>query len=75
MEAPGHVPSVPSPKSGTAFVYVHHILPLSTSMDYITRKDMHFPAGTENPWTTWKALNRLRTQVGRSKVNMSKLGY
>ena len=29
----------------------------------------------ENPWTTWKALNRLRTQVGRSRVNMLKWGF
>ena len=32
--------------------------------------DEHLPAGAENPWTTWKSLNRLRTQVGRSRVNM-----
>ena len=27
------------------------------------------------PWTTWKALNRLRSQVGRSRVNMLKWGF
>ena len=37
--------------------------------------DEHLPAGADYPWTTWKALNRLRTQVGRSRVNMSKWGY
>ena len=37
--------------------------------------DEHLPAGAENPWTTWKALNRLRTQVGRSRVNMLKSGF
>ena len=37
--------------------------------------DEHLPAGAENPWTTWKALNRLRTQVGRSRVNMLKRGF
>ena len=37
--------------------------------------DEHLPAGAEYPWTTWKALSRLRTQVGRSRVNMSKWGY
>ena len=31
--------------------------------------------GAENPWTTWKALNRLRSQVGRSRVNMLKWGF
>ena len=35
----------------------------------------HLPAGAENPWTTWKALNRLRTQVDRSRVNMLKSGF
>ena len=37
--------------------------------------DEHLPAGAENPWTTWKALNRLRSQVGRSRVNMLKWGF
>ena len=37
--------------------------------------DLHLPAGAENPWTTWKALNRLRSQVGRSRVNMLKWGF
>ena len=37
--------------------------------------DEHLPTGTENPWTTWNALNRLRTQVGRSRVNMLKWGF
>ena len=37
--------------------------------------DEHLPAGAENPWTTWRALNRLRTQVGRSRVNMLKWGF
>ena len=37
--------------------------------------DEHLQAGAENPWTTWKALNRLRTQVGRSRVNMLKWGF
>ena len=36
--------------------------------------DEHIPAGAENPWTTWKAHNRLRTQVGRPRVNMLKWG-
>ena len=52
---------------------------LSSSMPVCTlisvSTDEHLPTGTENPWTTWKALNRLRTQVGRSRVNMSKWGY
>ena len=37
--------------------------------------DEHLPAGAENPWTTWKVLDRLRTQVGRSRVNMLKWGF
>ena len=37
--------------------------------------DEHLPAGAENPWTTWKALNQLRRQVGRLIVNMLKWGF
>ena len=37
--------------------------------------DEHLPSGAENPWPTWKALNLLRTQVGRSRVNMLKWGF
>ena len=48
--------------------------PLDASVHLNISADEHLPAGTENPWTTWKALNRLRTQVGRSRVNMLKWG-
>ena len=44
--------------------------PLDASVHLNISADEHLPAGAENPWTTWKALNRLRTQVGRSRVNM-----
>ena len=33
------------------------------------------PPGAEAPWVEWRCLNRLRTQVGRSKVNLKKWGY
>ena len=46
--------------------------PLDASVHLNISADEHLPAGAENPWTTWKALNRLLTQVGRSRVNMSK---
>ena len=36
--------------------------------------DRHLPASAENPLTTYKALNRLRTQAGRSIINMLKWG-
>ena len=49
--------------------------PLDASVHLIISADEHLPAGAYYPWTTWKALNRLRTQVGRSRVNMSKWGY
>ena len=49
--------------------------PLDASVHLNISADEHLPAGVEYPWTTWKALNRLRTQVGRSRVNMSKWGY
>ena len=49
--------------------------PLDASVHLDISADEHLPAGAENPWTTWKALNRLRTQVGRSRVNMLKWGF
>ena len=49
--------------------------PLDASVHLNISADEHLPAGADYPWTTWKALNRLRTQVGRSRVNMSKWGY
>ena len=49
--------------------------PLDASVQLNISDDEHLPAGAENPWTTWKALNRLRTQVGRSRVNMLKWDF
>ena len=49
--------------------------PLETRVHLDINADEHLPAGAENPWTTWKALKRLRTQVGRSRVNMLKWGF
>ena len=46
--------------------------PLDASVHLNISADEHLPAGADYPcWTTWKALNRLRTQVGRSRVNTS----
>ena len=33
------------------------------------------PPGADSGWTEWKTLNRLRTGVGRCKVNLCKWGY
>ena len=49
--------------------------PLDARVHLDISADVYLPAGAENPWTTWKALNRLRTQVGRSRVNMLKWGF
>ena len=49
--------------------------PLDASVHVNISADEHLPAGAGNPWTTWKELNRLRTQVGRSRVNMLKWGF
>ena len=49
--------------------------PLDSSVHLNIIANEHLPAGAENCWTTWKALNRLRTQVGRSRVNMLKWGF
>ena len=41
--------------------------PLVASVHLNISADEHLPAGAENPWNTWKALNRLRihTVAGR----------
>ena len=49
-------------------------LELEASVHLNISADEHLLAGAENPWTTWKALNRLRTQVDRSRLNMLKWG-
>ena len=49
--------------------------PLHANVHLNINADEHLPAGADYPWTTWKALNRLRAQVGRSRVSMSKWGY
>ena len=37
--------------------------------------DQHLPAGAENPWVSWEALNRLHKQFCRSRMNMLKWRY
>ena len=49
--------------------------PLDARVRHNISADEHLPAGAENPWTTRKTLNRLRTQVGWSRVNMLKCGF
>jgi retron-type reverse transcriptase len=41
--------------------------------DYV-RPAEKLPAGHNQPWPIWKSLNRLRSQVGRSKENLLKWG-
>ena len=45
----------------------HDKLPLPTKEQ--------LPPGHKQDWKTWKSLNRLRTGMGRCKVNMKKWGY
>ena len=49
--------------------------PLDARVHLNINADELLPVRAENPWTTWKALNRLRTQVDRTRVHMSKWGY
>ena len=51
------------------------IEPLDASVYLNISADEQLPAGADNPWTTWKALNMLRAQVGRSRVNMLKWSF
>ena len=55
--------------------YGARLEPLDARVHLDISADEHLPAGAEKPWKTWKALNRLRTQVGRSRVNMLKWGF
>ena len=66
----------PRSKSRLNVVPNNYLLePLDARVHLNISADEQLPAGAENPWTTWKALNRLRTQVGRSRVNMLKWGF
>ena len=49
--------------------------PMDASVHLNISADKHLQGGAEKPWTTWKAHNRLRTHVGRSRVNMLKWGF
>ena len=84
----GHLGVVSRLQSGKSFIKCTELInttasslcrerlePLTASEHIIVSADEHLPAGAETPWTTWKALNRLRTQVGRSRVNMLKWGF
>ena len=62
-------------KSVRLALWRERLEPPDASVHLNISADEHLPAGADYPWTTWKALNRLRTQVGRSRVNMSKWGY
>ena len=62
-------------KAARMALWRERLEPLDDRVHLNISADEHLPAGAENPWTTWKALNRQRTQVGRSRVNMLKWGY
>ena len=53
-------------KAARMEVWKERLEPLDASVHLNISVDEHLAAGAENPWTTWKALNRLHTQVGRS---------
>lgn len=40
---------------------------------FITPQE-HLPPGHDLPWSVWKSINRLRTQVGRCRQNLCKWG-
>ena len=63
LRSSGHLGVVPRLKSRKRLIKCTE--PINTT----AKDDEHLP------WTTWKALNRLRTQVGRSRVNKLKWGY
>ena len=62
-------------KAARLELWRNRLEPLDARVHLNISADEHLPAGADYPWTTWKALNRLRTQVGRSRVNMLKWGF
>ena len=67
----GHLGLVPHLKSRKSFIKCTDPINMTAKA---SRTEL-WRVGAENPWTTSKALNRLRTQVGRSRVNMLKWGF
>ena len=77
-----HTPEIQINKMNNIYIYTLYIilLFLYLSSSFLNDSSPWTPvciltAGAENPWTTWKALNRLHTQVGRSRLNMLKWGF
>ena len=62
-------------KAARMELWRERIEPLDASAHLNIRADEQLPAGAENPWTTWKAIYRLRTPVGRLRVNMLQWGF
>ena len=62
-------------KAACSELWRERLEPLDARVHLDISADEHLPDGAEKPWTTWKALNRLRTQVGRSRINMLKWGF
>ena len=48
-------------------------VPASVNMELQVAESL--PAGSEEDWLCWRALNRLRTGVGRVKTVMRRWGY
>ncbi|KAJ8712151.1 hypothetical protein PYW07_004993 [Mythimna separata] len=60
----------PPPKERLRLWEEHYLPP----PDFLKPQE-HLPPGHELQWPVWKALNRLRTQVGRCKHNLAKWGF
>ena len=43
-----------------------------SSVDMGIQPSERLPPGSNEPWPTWKTLNRLRSGVGRTKANLIK---
>ena len=86
----GHVPTTSRLKSRESFIHSVTPLETSANNERVKiwkqRPCQHpttmtvpvtevLPPGADSGWTEWKTLNRLRTGVGRCKVNLCKWGY
>ena len=62
---------VSAPYGNAGLTTVLYTLPIALGLEVAES----LPAGSEEDWLCWRALNRLRTGVGRAKTVMRKWGY
>ena len=65
----------PSGSSSRLRLWIGNLTDVPASVNMGLDVAESFPAGSEEDWLCWRALNRLPTGVGRAKTAMRKWGY